>query len=296
MRVRFGIFGFLLRSLRLLSRSVSSATPATQASVSPLAELRSICGKRGCAEGAYRVHMHTLRKSSQFGFLTLSTMFWLSAATAYAAGDRGRIPPVTTLVVFSDKPLPQALWGDLRESFDTEVSSARYEEQSHMRRVASREQRFHPGSYEIVRGDEAVGGIIVQSSISIYLHGNCDPAQPRRPFSDGRPLGKLPLGWVKESGGEIQPFIHVDCDDIQLVLWQRMIGCNYAERKNAMGRAVARVMVHEWIHIASQSAHHARRGVAKAQFSANDLVAEERDFFSTEPRHSGTSQPLRAMP
>jgi len=44
-----------------------------------------------------------------------------------------------------------------------------------------------------------------------------------------------------------------------------------------LATAIARVILHEWIHIVTQSARHAGHGVAKAQFGPADL------FPSTVP-------------
>jgi hypothetical protein len=47
---------------------------------------------------------------------------------------------------------------------------------------------------------------------------------------------------------------------------------NREERTDAMSEAVARVVLHEWVHIAAQSAGHGRDGITKAIFSPNDLL------------------------
>jgi len=50
-----------------------------------------------------------------------------------------------------------------------------------------------------------------------------------------------------------------------------------------MSEAVARVIVHEWVHIATQNPGHAREGVAKSSFSVFDLLAED-EAVRRDPR------------
>jgi hypothetical protein len=44
-----------------------------------------------------------------------------------------------------------------------------------------------------------------------------------------------------------------------------------------MAEAMARVIMHEWIHIATQSARHGHRGVSKSIFSVRDLLVDDDD-------------------
>jgi len=40
---------------------------------------------------------------------------------------------------------------------------------------------------------------------------------------------------------------------------------------------MARVILHEWVHVATQSAGHAAHGVAKSNFGIADLLAEDEE-------------------
>jgi hypothetical protein len=73
--------------------------------------------------------------------------------------------------------------------------------------------------------------------------------------------------------GRIAPFIHVDCTRIGQVLGPQALGLDRDRRNSLMGGAIARVVLHEWIHIATQSSSHAQRGISKAQFGVADLTA-----------------------
>ena len=83
----------------------------------------------------------------------------------------------------------------------------------------------------------------------------------------------MPLGWVSRRNGRIEPFAHVDCTRIGQVLGRQALGMDADRRNGVMAGAMARVIVHEWIHIATQNRAHAERGVEKAQFGVADLTA-----------------------
>jgi len=80
------------------------------------------------------------------------------------------------------------------------------------------------------------------------------------------------LGWVLQVNGRIEPFAHVDCTQIGGVLGAQAQGMDADERNTVMAGAIARVIVHEWIHIAAQSSSHAERGIENAQFGEADLM------------------------
>ena len=105
--------------------------------------------------------------------------------------------------------------------------------------------------------------------IVVKLLGRCDVL----PQSD-RPSLKGPLGWVRQVSGKIQPFIFVDCERIAQMLRTRSAGLDKYERRHAMAQAIAHVVIHEWIHIATQSPAHGERGITKQFLTAAELTAE----------------------
>jgi hypothetical protein len=72
----------------------------------------------------------------------------------------------------------------------------------------------------------------------------------------------------------IDPYINVDCTRIGQVLGARAQGLDRQARDRMMAEAIARVLVHEWIHVARQSAEHGRNGITKASFDVADLLGE----------------------
>jgi hypothetical protein len=81
-----------------------------------------------------------------------------------------------------------------------------------------------------------------------------------------------PLGWVPLVSGKIQPFVSIDCTRIAQVLRRTVAGQNKEERRYAMTQAIAHVLIHEWIHIATQSTAHGTRGITQAYLSVGELT------------------------
>jgi len=174
--------------------------------------------------------------------------------------------PRITLVVFSDKHLTDEEWTDLaaalRNTFDNAVL------ESHSPIVG----------FAIVRGDTLSPGAVFDTVIPVYLHGECRLlGQPGQEDVHGA------LGWVFRAHGHIEPFIHVDCTRLSSVLGRQALWMNHGTRNAALAEAVAHVVLHEWMHIATQSSAHTREGVSKDSFGVADLVP---DYARILP-HSG---------
>jgi hypothetical protein len=163
----------------------------------------------------------------------------------------------TTLVVFAERRMTDSEWAALFDALQKSV------------RGAVEEAPALKGGAELVRGDTMTRGTEFGNPISVYLHGNCRLT----PMPRYTPLGAL--GWVFRLRGRIEPFIHVDCSEIAQELGPMVLGMDHKRRDTVMGEAMARVIVHEWVHVATQSAGHAKHGVAKSSFGVADLLAED---------------------
>jgi hypothetical protein len=134
--------------------------------------------------------------------------------------------------------------------------------------LASPSDRLPATARMVVAGDRSVDPG-VSSFIVVHLEGRCDqPRQAWRPLPDG-----APLGWVYKTQGQIQPFIFVDCARIAQLLDPITLGMSNNLRVEAMDTAVARVLLHEWIHISLQTAEHTEHGIRQPRLSARDLTA-----------------------
>ncbi len=172
-----------------------------------------------------------------------------------------------TLIVYDDKPMPEEEW--------TALSSALEKEFDHL----ALETHLVPGGVEIVRNETLSPGARLDSVIPIYLHGSCRLlGQPDRHEISGA------LGWVLRDHGQIRPFIHVDCARIAEMLGQPAQWMDHGKRNAAMAQAISRVVVHEWVHIATQSPAHTRDGIEKGSFGLQDLAP---DYARMIPHSSG---------
>ena len=163
----------------------------------------------------------------------------------------------TTFVIFEDHHMENDQWTALAGQLHRSQEST---------------ARFFPiidGELEVLRGSDVVRGVNVEMGISVFLHGDCKLLpQPRR-FVEGA------LGWVHRIDGEIQPFVHVDCKRILEMLGPMALGMKRERRNTVMAEAIARVIVHEWIHIVTQKAGHLESGITKSKFQVTDLLAED---------------------
>jgi len=163
----------------------------------------------------------------------------------------------TTLVIFAEHRMPDEEWADLK----TALRNART-------KMAS-ETPALTGQMEIVRGDEMKPGLDVASVITVFLRGDCNLAPRPRLVVQGA------LGWVPRSKGFIEPFVNVNCTRLVDMLGPMALGMNRSRRATVMAEAMARVILHEWVHIATQSAHHTSHGVSQSEFSVRDLLADD---------------------
>ena len=84
-----------------------------------------------------------------------------------------------------------------------------------------------------------------------------------------------PMAFTYTTGGEVQPFSEVKCDEVGRAVRSAMAGGDFANADLLMGRALGRVLAHEVVHILSRSGTHGQGGVAKAALSGRQLIGEE---------------------
>ena len=164
------------------------------------------------------------------------------------------------LAIFSDWPMSDEFWPIIVSALHEELASG------------APETRFLPGgatAVQILRGDKIAPGLNADNPITIYLHGDCCPA-----FVSYWPALELRgFGMGSANHGHIEPFVHVECTRLAQTLASQTYRLDRDQQDRLMARAIARVILHEWIHIATQNPGHARDGLAKAMFSPRDLIA-----------------------
>jgi hypothetical protein len=168
--------------------------------------------------------------------------------------------PGTAIIVYTQPQVNEQLWPDLLASLRADVAGGMGESPNDF----ALEQ-----NPTYLRGNNLPAGIDFSHVIVVKLLGRCDVL----PQLDRQSL-KGPLGWVLRISGKIQPFIFVDCTRIAQVLRSTSPGLDKDERRHEMAQAIAHVVIHEWIHIATQSPAHGAHGITKQFLSAKELTEE----------------------
>jgi len=196
------------------------------------------------------------RPHASIALVTL-LLFLVFPATSKAQGTDSAV------VFYADKQVNDTLWPPLFSAIQNDLAKENYG-------LADRNPL-------LLRGSEILPGEEFAKVVEVKLLGRCDvPQQAWRPLKPG------PLGWVLRVHGEIQPCIYVDCTRMAQVLDPTTLGMSSEQRTRAMSQAIAHVLVHEWIHIATQSSGHTGHGISEAQLTPSTLVAEP------QPNHSSS--------
>jgi hypothetical protein len=119
----------------------------------------------------------------------------------------------------------------------------------------------------------------------VTFRGRCDAAELSPRYAA---VGAL--GWTHVSNGTILPFAEVDCARIRTFLGRGLLAITPAERDDALGRAIARVMAHELYHILAGTSNHGAWGVGKSAYTVQDLLSYEFRFEEQESRALRTSK------
>jgi hypothetical protein len=180
-------------------------------------------------------------------------LIWTWAVALYAQQS-------TTAIVFYAQPqVSEDMWPSLFQIVRADLASGAVEPANG---VALDKNPM------LIRGNEDLRGGFFSHIISVRLLGRCDVL----PETNGRGVTG-PLGWVPLVSGNIQPYVFIDCTRLAQVLRPAVAGLKQEDRRYAMMQAIAHVLIHEWIHIATQSDAHGRRGIMQAYLSANELIA-----------------------
>jgi hypothetical protein len=115
------------------------------------------------------------------------------------------------------------------------------------------------------------------SSLSVLeLDGPCAP--PSAGIAVSANLDVESLASTATSGPAILPFHTLHCDSLNRVIGREMAAASRDHRPWLYGRAMARLAAHELYHYLSGAREHSRDGIAKACFSAQDLLSDSFQF------------------
>jgi hypothetical protein len=83
-----------------------------------------------------------------------------------------------------------------------------------------------------------------------------------------------PFGFAHVTDGQVLPFIEIRCDRIRQSAYNAMWGEDYRKRDELMGRAIARVLAHEFEHVMRNKCEHASHGIFKESISGKALISK----------------------
>jgi hypothetical protein len=197
----------------------------------------------------------------QAGGAILGILLTLLLASAHTLPLQAQ-EPGTTIIFYGQPKVSETLWPVLFQVLRADLADGTDELPNGF--VLDKQAAF-------VRGSDDLRGHLFSRIIVVKLLGRCDVL----PQSDHPSKGAL--GWVPLISGTIQPFISIDCTRIAEVLRPAAAGLSKQGRQYMMDQAIAHVLIHEWIHIATQSTHHSSRGIGQAYLSLNDLIEEPKN-------------------
>jgi hypothetical protein len=146
------------------------------------------------------------------------------------------------------------------------------------------------GRHFLWRSVAGVKGNEVSSELAVLtFKGHCDlEGMLARDAHPGA------LGWTHVSDSAILPFSEIECDRIRVFLQKELLYMHPADREEAFGRAVARVVAHELYHIFANTQHHGSDGVGKSAYSVHELLSDDFHFEEREGVALRTSVPNQA--
>ena len=117
----------------------------------------------------------------------------------------------------------------------------------------------------------------VSALVVLELRGSC--ALPPGNYRVERAVDSgASLAATSVSADGVLPFSWVNCANLTRMVGPVLSAEAGAQRDYLYGRAIARVAAHELYHVMMGSREHGHEGVAKASFSAADLLDERFDF------------------
>ena len=120
----------------------------------------------------------------------------------------------------------------------------------------------------------------------VELRGSCRAPDPKayvKPVENGTSLASTAV-----EGGKILPFSWINCETLTQMLAPSLAGTESGQRDFLYGRAMGRVLAHELYHMLANQRGHAGSGVAKASFSASDVLGERFTFDHSALAQSST--------
>ena len=174
----------------------------------------------------------------------------LSAAAAFAEGVDPRFlnPDVAILMDFSGRHSKTAI-EEMKREFNAVMKNSGL--------------RFHFADLKSAAGQSFANVVVTR------FRGACtlDGMKPLQDLSG-------PFGWAHVTDGQVLPFIEIQCDRIRQSAYSAMWGEDFGKRDELMGRAIARVLAHEFEHVIRNKCEHASHGIFKESISGKSLISK----------------------
>jgi hypothetical protein len=113
----------------------------------------------------------------------------------------------------------------------------------------------------------------------VELRGDCETPSGKPPSGSALP-GMADLASTFVSDGQVLPFSWVNCGNVTKLLAPSLVDQPAAHEDFIFGRAVARLIAHEFYHVLMQTREHTRNGISKSCFTAADLLSNSFEFES----------------
>ncbi len=113
-----------------------------------------------------------------------------------------------------------------------------------------------------------------QKLLSVELRGSCRPTWSRvGVFKNHSALASTAV-----VDGQVLPFAWIDCTALNQFLGPDLPPDSAVERNQIYGRAMARLLAHEFYHMLLATQKHTRTGLSKEEFTVSDLLAPRLAF------------------
>ena len=106
---------------------------------------------------------------------------------------------------------------------------------------------------------------------AVELRGSCAAPSDSEPYEE---TGNVRLASTFVSDGQVLPFSWVDCPALSRFLAPLIVREPVLRRDYAYGRAMARLLGHEFYHVLAQTVEHTGTGIAKERFTPMDLLSD----------------------
>ena len=196
-----------------------------------------------------------------------AALFYLFAVTLSAARPGVTKPDQAQLDVYLKGDA-----GGLSATLPPAAFTAMTEELDSLLQPASVHVVMHGGESTTLTQD---ADYLRQVVVQVDFRGTCLPAAADRHEPKREPWirSAIPLASTNVANGQVLPFSWVDCSAVNRFVGPGLAKLSDSDRAHAYGRALARLLAHEFYHVLTHSESHQETGVAKPRFSAEELLA-----------------------